>query len=251
MKSTKTLIVFNAVIYTALFSLLGLFAYELHLNNKAQMAANTAAKIEAAQIATKVVPPVTIINYGEIKIYTNPAYDPQSIDKIITARVSYNDKLFMGDSARDNAEELLSKIVSHANDYGINIKNACQLVHVESDFNEKAYHEDTSAAGLCQITNVCLTDFNKITKNSYTMVDMLDADKNLEVGFWYFARLLNDEYYGKKYNIESMKDAYLAYNCGPEYFRTHKDELNSGIYKGYKYNAGERWELISNIWTTI
>jgi len=251
MKSTKTLIVFCAVIYTALFSLLGLITYELHQDNKAQMAKNTASKIEDAQVATRAVSPVTIINYGEIKIYTSPAYDPQSIDKIITARVSYNDKLFMGECARDNAEELLSKIISHANYYGINIKDACQLVHVESDFNESARHGDTSASGLCQITSVCLDDFNKITKKSYTMADMLDADKNLEVGFWYFARLLNDEYYGKKYNIESMKDAYLAYNCGPEYFRTHKDELNRGIYKGYKYNAGERWELISDIWTTI
>ena len=69
---------------------------------------------------------------------------------------------------------------------------------MESDFNEKAYHKNTSATGLCQITNVCLDDFNRVTKKSYTMYDMFDANKNLEVGFWYFARLLNDEYYGKK-----------------------------------------------------
>lgn len=72
--------------------------------------------------------------------------------------------------------------------------------------------------------------------------------KNLEVGFWYFARLLNDEYYGKKYSIENIEDAYLAYNCGPKYYRDHKYKLKNGKYQGYNYGAGDRWDMIANLW---
>lgn len=254
MKSNKSLIVFCAVIYTALFILIGALFIEVHMNNKQQMQQLTKEvkapdAISAPQRGTAAIPTITIVNYGTVNMTISPYFNPLYIQKIIDARIVYADPNFMGNEAWDNASALFGKISKYAADYNIDIVDALTLVHVESDFKVDAHRKDTSATGLCQVTKICLADFNDITKKNYTMYDMLDANKNLEVGFWYFARLLNDEYYGKKYSIENIEDAYLAYNCGPKYYRDHKYELKNGKYRGQTYGAGGRWDTIANIWS--
>ena len=202
MKSNKSLIVFCAVIYTALFILIGALFIEVHTNNKRQMQQLTKEikapdAISAPQRGTAAIPTITIVNYGTVNMTISPYFNPLYIQKIIDARIVYADPNFMGNDAWDNASALFGKISKYAADYNIDIVDALTLVHVESDFKVDAHRKDTSATGLCQVTKICLADFNDITKKNYTMYDMLDANKNLEVGFWYFARLLNDEYYGK------------------------------------------------------
>lgn len=256
MKSNRNLIVFCAVIYTALFILIGALFFEVHTNNiyNTQRTQPVTQTVEASepirlpQNRMNTIPAITIVNYGVVNMTVSPYQNPLYIQRIIDARTVYNDPQFMGDNAWDNATALFSKISKHAADYNIDIIDALTLVHVESDFKVNAHRKDTSATGLCQVTNLCLSDFNEITKSNYTMEDMFNADKNLEVGFWYFARLLNDEYYGKKYSIENIEDAYLAYNCGPKYYRNHKYELKNGKYRGYDYGAGDRWDTIANLW---
>lgn len=253
MKSNKGLIALCVVIYATLFILIGILFIEVHTNNKQQQQLAKETKelniVNMSQRESAAVPTITIVNYGTINVTVSQPFSSY-IQKIIDARTAYGDSKFIGDNAWDNASELFNKIVKYAEYYNIDIIDALTLVHVESDFNEKAYHKNTSATGLCQITNVCLDDFNRVTKKSYTMYDMFDANKNLEVGFWYFARLLNDEYYGKKCLIENIEDAYLAYNCGPTYYKNYKYELKNGTYKKGSYGAGDRWATIANLWAT-
>ena len=256
--SNKSLIVFCAVIYTALFILIGVLIVDIRFANKQQEIVQTTTEVKNVEPIripqarrceiVPAMPTITIVNYGVVNMTVSPYQNPLYIQRIIDARIAYNDAQFMGDNAWDNATMLFSKIAKYAADYNIDIVDALTLVHVESDFKVNAYHKYTSATGLCQITKLCLSDFNKITNSNYTMEDMFNADKNLEVGFWYFARLLNDEYYGKNYLIENIEDAYLAYNCGPKYYRNHKYELKNGKYQGSTYSAGDRWESIADIW---
>jgi soluble lytic murein transglycosylase-like protein len=253
MKSNKSLIVFCAVIYTALFSLIGALFIEVHISNKRQIQQLTKEikapdAVSSPQRGYAAIPTITIVNYGTVNMTVNSYSNPLYIQNIINARTAYDDPKFTGDEAWDNASSLFSKIAKYAADYNINLIDALTLVHVESDFKEDAHRKDTTATGLCQITKICLSDFNDITKKNYTMHDMFDVNKNLEVGFWYFARLLDDEYYGKKYLIENIEDAYLAYNCGPKYYKDHKYELKNGTYRGYSYGAGDRWGTIANLW---
>ena len=254
MKSNKGLIALCVVIYTALFILIGILFIEVHTNNKRQQQQLTKETKECniantPQRESVTTPTITVVNYGTINMTVSQHFNPY-IQRIIDARTEYNDPKFTGDNAWDNASELFNKIAKYARYYNIDIIDALTLVHVESDFNKKAHRKDTSATGLCQITNGCLSDFNRVTKKSYTMYDMFDANKNLEVGFWYFARLLNDEYYGKKCLIENIEDAYLAYNCGPTYYKNHKYELKNGRYKKGSYGSGNRWNKIVSIWAT-
>jgi len=253
MKSNKSLIVFCAVIYTALFSLIGALFIEVHISNKRQIQQLTKEikapdAVSSPQRGYAAIPTITIVNYGTVNMTVNSYSNPLYIQNIINVRTAYDDPKFTGDEAWDNASSLFSKIAKYAADYNINLIDALTLVHVESDFKEDAHRKDTTATGLCQITKICLSDFNDITKKNYTMHDMFDVNKNLEVGFWYFARLLDDEYYGKKYLIENIEDAYLAYNCGPKYYKDHKYELKNGTYRGYSYGAGDRWDTIANLW---
>ena len=52
----------------------------------------------------------------------------------------------------------------------------------------------------------------------------------------------------KKCLIENIEDAYLAYNCGPNYYKSHKYELKNGTYKKGSYGAGDRWDTIASLW---
>lgn len=65
----------------------------------------------------------------------------------------------------------------------------------------------TGDYGLMQITAPTLTDFNKVNNKSYTLADMYDPIKNVEVGTWYLSWLHNT------FSL-SWRDTLRAYNVG-------------------------------------
>lgn len=83
------------------------------------------------------------------------------------------------------------------------------VIHQESRGNPQA-KGSTADYGLMQITASALSDFNKSLKKSYSLLpDMLDPDKNVEVGSWYLVWL-------KKYlQTDDWKWILRGYNAGP------------------------------------
>lgn len=144
-----------------------------------------------------------------------------------------------------DAVNLYYLIIDAAYNHDLDKKLGFMIVHIESDYRANAV-SGAGAVGLCQIMNGCLNEYNDNHKVKYTMQDMLDPEKNLEVGFWYYARILNhyDKYYGyiTRTNLQTeLRDAYIAYNYGVTRFsqigRWGRNELRAGRYPENIYNA--------------
>lgn len=146
----------------------------------------------------------------------------------------------------EEALDLSRKIVRHAKEEGLSKQSGYIIVYVESDFCNVVNR--FGATGYCQITPPCLNEFNdKAGRCRYTMVDMKDPDKNLEVGFWYYNRLMT--YYADRseYGLTTwtddrlLRDAYIAYNIGVTTFKSvgkwGRNELRSGRYPRNMYGA--------------
>lgn len=166
-----------------------------------------------------------------------------------------------------DATNLIDKISNAAKNNNLNESAAFLIVAIESSFKVDAYNKCGSAYGLCQVTEPCLQEYND--KNSkgleYSLEDMYDADKNLEVGFWYYNRILThyDAYFGyidhSSFKTE-LRDAYIAYNCGVTLFnrigKFGRNSLRSGVYpeamygakKGDEYKPMSRFNRIYEEW---
>ena len=148
--------------------------------------------------------------------------------------------------AFEEALDLSRKITRHAKEEGLSKQGGYIIVYVESDFCNVV--NGFGATGYCQITPPCLNEFNdKAGRCRYTMADMKDPDKNLEVGFWYYNRLMT--YYADRseYGLTTwtedrlLRDAYIAYNVGVTTFKAvgkwGRNELRSGRYPHNMYGA--------------
>lgn len=116
------------------------------------------------------------------------------------------------------AFQMANMIANHAEDAGLTYHQAFVIVNIESDFCPWAYNQISFASGLCQVTQPCLDEFNRHNGTKYTLKDMFVRDLGLEVGFWYYSRLLTHYKSFKEYGISDLKDAYIAYNFGVTLF---------------------------------
>lgn len=184
------------------------------------------------------------------------------INKIIIARLNQKDMNF----SFYDAVSLLDKIVKYSDMHDISLESALLIVHVESDFNPNAYNKRGKAYGLCQITNVCLDEYNWMHNTSYTLEDMYNPDLNLDVGFWYYNRIMThySDYYGyitTRTEELQLRDAYLCYNVGVTMFnkigRKGRNALRTGTYpcnmygakKGETYLPIGRYKELAKIWS--
>ena len=102
-----------------------------------------------------------------------------------------------------------------------------RLIYAESTDNPNAYNPRTGATGYMQITPIVLEEWNMLNPSrKYTMDEMYDITKNLEVGKWYLARLEN--HYLPFYNLEpSLENIIVAWNWGPNNLRRLGDALEN------------------------
>jgi hypothetical protein len=144
-----------------------------------------------------------------------------------------------------DAVNLYYLITAAASNHCLNQKLGFMIVHIESDYCANA-ESGAGAIGLCQIMKCCLNEYNDNHKVKYTMEDMFDPEKNLEVGFWYYARILNhyDNFYGyiTRTSLQTeLRDAYIAYNYGVTRFsqigRWGRNELRAGRYPENIYGS--------------
>jgi len=74
------------------------------------------------------------------------------------------------------------------------------------------------AYGLMQITPPLLADYNRLNHKSYTLSDLMEPYKNLQVGIWFFDFLYHS------YNDYAM--AVMAYNAGQGNIEAGRPHLN-------------------------
>jgi len=185
------------------------------------------------------------------------------ISKIMETRIKNGDFLF----SFEDAVYMSKKIYEYSSKYNLSHKEGLIIVNIESDFNKNAYNHNGKAYGLCQITEKCLQEYNEKNGTEYNLNDMYNIDLNLDVGFWYYDRILNHYSKYDNYGIildtreEALRDAYIAYNIGPTIFKNVEEEgremLRNGIYpknmygkkKGDEYKSISRFNYITDKWS--
>lgn len=206
---------------------------------------------------------IDTINDADINFKLDENFNSEYISRIIDVR------LICGDSnliVRD-VIELQKKICEYSNKYNLTHEEGFIIVHTESDFKINAYNKYGNAVGLCQITEPCVREYNNMHGTEYTLEQMYDVDLNLEVGFWYFNRLLNHYSKYSEYGIttdtrrQALRDCYIAYNIGITKFkevgRYGRNQLRIGYYPANMYGAKKgdiyqpiyRYRNIYNIWS--
>lgn len=118
------------------------------------------------------------------------------VDKAVKEKLSYREKMSMAiqqtsDYVNKNKADELATIIDDVttefkNKYGYPKDNArvMAIMSAESDFRNLGSN-DAGAIGYTQITPPCLQEVNKITGWGYSMDDMFDARKNIEVAWYY------------------------------------------------------------------
>lgn len=206
---------------------------------------------------------IDTINDADINFKLDENFNFEYVSKIIEVR------LICGDSNLIVREvtELQKKICEYSNKYNLIQEEGFIIVHTESDFKINAYNKYGNAVGLCQITEPCVREYNNMHGTEYTLEQMYDVDLNLEVGFWYFNRLLNHYSKYSEYGIttdtrrQALRDCYIAYNIGITKFkevgRYGRNQLRIGYYPANMYGAKKgdiyqpiyRYRNIYNIWS--
>ena len=206
---------------------------------------------------------IDTINDADINFKLDENFNFEYVSKIIEVR------LICGDSNLIVREvtELQKKICEYSNKYNLTQEEGFIIVHTESDFKINANNKYSNAIGLCQITEPCIREYNNMHGTEYTLEQMYDVDLNLEVGFWYFNRLLNHYSKYSEYGIttdtrrQALRDCYIAYNIGITKFkevgRYGRNQLRIGYYPANMYGAKKgdiyqpiyRYRNIYNIWS--
>ena len=206
-------------------------------------------------------PAETLKDNTDVKL--DDRFKSRYVFKIIKIRLICGDTSI---TARD-AFELQKKICEYSNKYNLTQEEGFIIVHTESDFKINANNKYSNAVGLCQITEPCVREYNNMHGTEYILEQMYDIDLNLEVGFWYFNRLLNHYSKYSEYGIttdtrrQALRDCYIAYNIGITKFkeigRHGRNQLRTGYYpvnmygskKGDVYKPIYRYCNIYNSWS--
>lgn len=178
------------------------------------------------------------------------------------ARVNTAIKVWGASTDNNYAKELSQKIIEAADNNDLDREMGFAIAHIESDFRTNARNRKTNATGLCQLTPNCIDEYNWSHNTKYTMQDALDPDINLEIGFWYYKRILT--HYAKSYGYittttpeKELRDAYLAYNVGVTLFskigKWGRNELRQGRYPCDMYGskAGDPYSAIDRFYEKI
>lgn len=206
-------------------------------------------------------------NSNTVIVHSEDVKKHQRVDKQITAyslRVLEATTAWTKDFTLDESLKLTKKIKKAALNNHLKLEEAFCIVHIESDFRIDAFNKSGKAYGLCQVTKPCLDEYNWKHGTDYSLQDMFNPDLNLEIGFWYYNRLIY--HYGEKFGITLtnewtlLRDAYIAYNIGITKFsdigKHGRNELRSGRYpcamygskKGDKYQPYFRFVEKAKVW---
>ena len=88
-----------------------------------------------------------------------------------------------------------------------------RIIIIESSGNPLAYNKNSGAVGICQITQICLDDYNFYNQTDIKLDELYNPELNKKVAEWYLNKriptMLN------YYNIEdTVENRLFAYNAG-------------------------------------
>lgn len=88
-----------------------------------------------------------------------------------------------------------------------------RIAQIESSGNPTAYNHRSQAAGLFQITPICLKEYNTFNKTAYTKADLFNPSINRQIADWYLHVRIPQmlKHFKKPITTENIL---LAYNCG-------------------------------------
>lgn len=91
-----------------------------------------------------------------------------------------------------------------------------KIISIESKGNIKAYNSRSKAKGLCQITPICLKEYNAFHKIKYTAKDLFNKEINIKIASWYLEIRIPSmlQYYCKEINTRNIL---ISYNAGINY----------------------------------
>jgi soluble lytic murein transglycosylase-like protein len=91
-----------------------------------------------------------------------------------------------------------------------------KIIQIESNGNPRAYNKSSGARGLCQITQICLNEWNNYKAGAWGLllpVDLWNPDINLAVATWYINERIPQML--KFYDIkDTIENRLRAYNSG-------------------------------------
>ena len=106
-------------------------------------------------------------------------------------------------------------------DPGNPLININKIIHIESHGNPLAFNTGSGAHGLCQITPICLKEYNNFHANHYSLKDLFNPTINKEIASWYLniriPQLL--KHYNKPINTNNIL---ISYNAGINYVVKNK-----------------------------
>jgi soluble lytic murein transglycosylase-like protein len=109
-----------------------------------------------------------------------------------------------------------------------------KIIRIESNGNANAYNKNSKARGLCQITPICLKEWNNFHKNKqYNLDNLWNSSINMEIAEWYLNIRIPQMLKVFKKEI-STKNIIICYNAGIDYVvknKTLKEETSDYIKK--------------------
>ena len=104
---------------------------------------------------------------------------------------------------------LIFHSISFANYIDIN-----RIVKIESNGNPLAYNKKDGDIGLCQITPICLKEWNNFhPKEQYTSNDLFNPVINLKIAEWYLEKRIPQMLKYYKCEVNTM-NILICYNAG-------------------------------------
>jgi soluble lytic murein transglycosylase-like protein len=122
---------------------------------------------------------------------------------------------------KEYAEEIAKNVLIQYQKTGIEPYVIYAIIETESDFTKeaKSFLGAPSGRGLMQVSEVALKEYNNWHRKKYVKKDLYNISINLEVGCWYYTKLVD---YTK---TRMYRNLYVAYNVGP-----YEYNLNSQFY---------------------
>jgi soluble lytic murein transglycosylase-like protein len=104
-------------------------------------------------------------------------------------------------------------LIFHSSAFAGNRIDLQRIISIESAGNAKAYNKYSQARGLCQITPICLQEYNNFHNIKYTLADLFNAEINKLIASWYLEIRIPQLL--RHFKIEAtQRNILICYNAG-------------------------------------
>ena len=116
--------------------------------------------------------------------------------------------------------------------------NINRIINIESKGDPVAYNRNSGARGLCQITPICLKEWNNFHRNEqYSLNNLWNPEINKKIAIWYLEVRIPQLLKHFKCEV-SVRNIIICYNAGISYVVKHKalKKETSNYIKKYERN---------------